>query len=266
MNPVLIFTVHHVLPHFDQITIPPNILEKLILKAQDMGFSFISYDEFKDILFGRQKPSKKQILLTFDDGYYDFYKFAYPVLKKHQIPAVVFIITQTISSEKRLSEPNFKAHKDINYIDDKELFLTLDEIDKMSDLVEFDSHTKSHFVCNEDDKKTIKNELLASYEKIKEIFPQKDEFGFCWPKGEFCKSALEIIRKGPYGFAFSTIDGGFCLGDDIYKIRRIDCSASSKGDGAYLKRIAKKLRIYSTPLFGDFYSKFKDKKYKKLSI
>lgn len=45
----------------------------------------------------RRKPS---CVLTFDDGWYDFYKYAYPILKMHNVPATVFLPTDFIGTNR----------------------------------------------------------------------------------------------------------------------------------------------------------------------
>jgi peptidoglycan/xylan/chitin deacetylase (PgdA/CDA1 family) len=42
-------------------------------------------------LSGRSRSRDKVVALTFDDGYLDFYHHAYPLLRKHQIPATLFL-------------------------------------------------------------------------------------------------------------------------------------------------------------------------------
>lgn len=47
----------------------------------------------------RASNSKPSCALTFDDGWYDFYKNCFPILKAHEIPATVFLPTDFIGSE-----------------------------------------------------------------------------------------------------------------------------------------------------------------------
>jgi peptidoglycan/xylan/chitin deacetylase (PgdA/CDA1 family) len=47
----------------------------------------------------RESPEPPRCVLTFDDGWIDFYKNVYPLLKKHQIPATVFLPTDFIGGE-----------------------------------------------------------------------------------------------------------------------------------------------------------------------
>ena len=263
--PICIFTMHHIAPFEDEITIYPNTLKMGLEKMLDLGYHFLSYLEFIEILKGRKEITKKSILLTFDDGYFDLYRYGFSVLKELKIPAVCFLITDTLRDKKRENyDLPHKAHASLDYQKDLDYFLNLYEIKEMqeSGLMEFDSHTKTHFSCRSEDEALLRKEFLESKQKIMEIFSQRSEFGFCYPKGHFSKTALRVIKECGYDFAFSTIDGGFCKGDDIYKIRRIDISSALKGDKDYLFKIEKKLRIYSMPYFGNLYSKFRNRKYK----
>ena len=53
-------------------------------------FNILSFDDFRSILKSKKFPKKPSILLTFDDGYIDHYKYAFPLLSKKKLKLVFF--------------------------------------------------------------------------------------------------------------------------------------------------------------------------------
>jgi peptidoglycan/xylan/chitin deacetylase (PgdA/CDA1 family) len=95
----LIFMLHRVLPEQERnqytlnrdLAITPDKLEEFIVLFKQKGYTFISLDELSDWLDNKLKIKQKFICLTFDDGYRDNLTHALPILKKHQVPATIYI-------------------------------------------------------------------------------------------------------------------------------------------------------------------------------
>lgn len=71
------------------LTLSPSLFEAAILEIKRQH-QFASLDEL--VHDGRLNHSDgPQFALTFDDGYRDNYEFAYPILKRHGVPATIFL-------------------------------------------------------------------------------------------------------------------------------------------------------------------------------
>lgn len=63
-------------------------------------FEFIDLDKFIEIIYTRKAKNKAYALLTFDDGDSEFEYAALPILKKYDIPAVIFVPTHFLDTGK----------------------------------------------------------------------------------------------------------------------------------------------------------------------
>ena len=80
------------------------------------NFNLLSNYEFIEILNSKKIPTRKSILLTFDDGYKDHYEYVYPFLKKQKISANFYPPIMCIKNSKVLdvNKINFILEKESN--------------------------------------------------------------------------------------------------------------------------------------------------------
>jgi peptidoglycan/xylan/chitin deacetylase (PgdA/CDA1 family) len=94
-------------------------------------------------------PRSLSVCLTFDDGYYDFYRLAFPFLRSHGIKSVLAVPTQYIIEETRVEpedrlRPMSRLHGDEPY--DGSFLCTWQELRELyqSGLVSIASHGHTH--------------------------------------------------------------------------------------------------------------------------
>lgn len=124
---------------------------------------------------------KKVVVLTFDDGYVDFYTNVLPLLKKYNIKANLYIITGA-TGEKFLSE---------------EQILEINN----SGLVSIGSHTVNHSNLASLGEEELNTELKDSKEYLEKLLG-KEIKTICYPYGSHNSKVLEEVPKYyEYGIA-----------------------------------------------------------------
>jgi peptidoglycan/xylan/chitin deacetylase (PgdA/CDA1 family) len=91
------------------LEVTPDYFEQLIKYFSGEGYEFLSLDDVYRRL-NEKKPGGKFLSFTFDDGYADNYIYAFPILKKYNIPCTIYVST---NYPERKASPWWYALEDL---------------------------------------------------------------------------------------------------------------------------------------------------------
>ncbi|HEX8698798.1 MAG TPA: spore coat polysaccharide deacetylase ExoL [Myxococcaceae bacterium] len=108
---ILIVSYHRVVDDFTgelQRSIPGLLISQETFRrhleeAATAGYEFGTIGDAVDVMAGRKVAKKDLCVVTFDDGYRDVYRYAYPVLKRMGVPAITYLPTEFIGTDRRFN-------------------------------------------------------------------------------------------------------------------------------------------------------------------
>ena len=157
-------------------------------------------------LFPGDEIRKNSICLTFDDAYYDFYHYVFPLLKKYNLKALLavpsaFILSDTdVMSEHRLSLKHHEIYEADNY-KTYAPFCTYTELKEMvqSGHVMVASHSMNHVNLSEDGV-DLEQEIFGSKVALEENLGFRVD-SFVLPYGKYNDAAVALASEYyPYVF------------------------------------------------------------------
>jgi len=185
-------------------TVTPEEFQKQLQYIKE-NYKVISLDQAVEYIQTDIKRISNSIVITFDDGYSDNYHNAYPLLKKYDFPATIFLISGFI---------NNKGGK----------YLSRSQIEEMmGNNISFGSHTVSHRILTSLGNEEITREIRDSKDMLKSQLGQRINF-FAYPVGskvDFNDQIREIVRSCKYTCACSNIYGMNDENADIFALKRI---------------------------------------------
>lgn len=73
-----------------------EIFEQHLQYLKDSGYYSASWEDWQSATLAKIPLPGKAVLLTFDGGYLDFFNYAFPLLKRFDFTATVFLVTESI--------------------------------------------------------------------------------------------------------------------------------------------------------------------------
>jgi len=183
------------------LSISPYTFRKELEALANNQYQTYFLKDVQDILEGNINYSTRSAILTFDDGYEDFYTDAFPLLKKYQIKSTIFIINNYIGRKGFLNKTQIKELVD-------------------SKLVEVGAHTLNHIYLKTVQEKIAKREITESKLELERMFGISVK-SFAYPFGAFDQQTLNLVKEATYSAAVSVIPGTLQNEDNIFYLSRL---------------------------------------------
>lgn len=171
---------------------------------------------YNGVGIGKQQ-SEKDIAITFDDGWADFYDNAFPILKEFGYSATVFIITDYVGQTSRW---DYRQRMHLNWDQIKEL---------AGEGIEFGSHGAGHVDLRKLDDDALEYETAGSKKIIEDKLGRPVDY-FSYPFGRFDARVRAAVENAGYEKAFS-----LSTGEDEFAISRSSVYLYDTPYSIYLK-------------------------------
>lgn len=183
-----------------KMTVSPKVFETQMQWIADHGYTTVNLDTAAAILKGEQAGPTKPIVLTFDDNNLNAYENGLPVLLKHNMTAVFYIITNRLKNPDTIDETRVK--------------------DLVSKGMDIQSHTVDHATMTALSLKKLDAELIESKNTL-EALTGKPVLHVAYPSTAQNKTVREHTKAAGYVTGTIMDPRVATPKDDLYKLPRI---------------------------------------------
>lgn len=184
----------------NNLLVPPDMFEEQIKWLKDNDFTAILLDDLIEAMETGNVP-KRPVAITFDDGYVDNYTDAYKTLKKYNMKAAFFIITDNVD-------------KDSGY-------MNLVMLKEMKDFgMAIENHTSNHLELNKLSKSEQISSIKDGQDFLRNTIGVEGQF-LCYPVGRYNDTTIEVAQELGIKAAVTTEGGISSLSDGLYQLKRL---------------------------------------------
>jgi len=175
------------------------------LKQND--YHVITLDRFLNFMEYKEQIPEKSVVIAIDDGWKSLYTIAYPILKKYNFPATLFVYTDFIGGKKALTWNQIKELADYGF--------------------DIQCHTKTHrYLTRINDGesfnhffKSVEEELIRPKKLLRKKL-NRDCNCLAYPYGQTSSLVAAMLKKHGYRAAFTVTRGGNPFYLNNYNINR----------------------------------------------
>ncbi len=161
---------------YDNLFVRPSEFESQVKFLSESGIEFLFAEDW-------HKTVGPSVMLTFDDGYLDNYTNMFPILKKYNAKATVFVIKDFVGREGYMNEDQIKEMS-------------------ASGLVSIQSHTSHHNDLTYSSREQLIEDLSGSVEYI-EALTGREVRSLAYPAGSYNELVMEVTSE-IFDFAYTT--------------------------------------------------------------
>ncbi|HFI0562358.1 TPA: polysaccharide deacetylase family protein [Streptococcus suis] len=215
--PILMYHAIHVMAPEEapnaNLIVDPATFESHLKALQGAGYYTLSPEEAYKVLTENVLPAgKKVVWLTFDDSLWDFYSYAYPLLKQYQMKATNNVITG-------FTEYGQAGH------------LTIEQIKEMQAAgLSFQGHTVNHPDLEYSSFETQITELTSSKAYLDSQLNQ-ETIAIAYPGGRYSADTVALTEQAGYKLGVTTNNGLASASDGLLTLNRVRILPTTTAEG-----------------------------------
>ena len=200
-----ILMYHMISPHlpknqskFNRLRVTPESFEKQLHWLHQNHWHTMSMAE----LAACQSIPPKTVVLTFDDGYADNYIHAFPLLKRYNMKATIYIVTERFNQDWATDKDTKLSSNELN----NEAMLTHEMVREMlsSGLIDIGSHTIHHANLPTLSAEQKEEEIAHSKTILEHTYSFTCK-SFAYPFGFYDEASIALVQKSGYTSAVTTV-------------------------------------------------------------
>ena len=247
-------------PRFRPCIVSPETFEEHLSYLDQCHYTSVTVTQFvQAIARGGDGLPPRPVILTFDDGYADFYTSALPALRRHSFTATLYIATAFVGNTSRwLQHMGEGMHPMLTWVQ-------LAEINASG--IECGAHSHTHRPLDMLPPSVVRDEIVHSKELLEEHLGQQVS-SFAYPFGYYSVPVRRIVQAVGYVSACAIKGALSSLHDDPYTLARLAikpdtgvqalAAALSTGRGplvaSQMKQVRAHLRRYVRSVYGKLWS------------
>lgn len=224
--PVVMY--HHIdkLDEHNVATIPPERFEKHLQYLREHNFDVLTLDELVDAIKSQTALSRKTVALTFDDGYLDNFTNAFPLLKKYNVPATMYITPDLVG------QPGYMNWEQLREMQQSGITIG--------------SHTRRHQYLPDASPEQWVDEIVNSRRILEEKLGVSINH-FSYPVGGFNKNIKQLVKRAGYQSAVSTNRGYDRYNKDVFELNRVTIDETDNFGAIRWAKFSGYYNLFRTP-------------------
>ena len=196
--------------HEDRLSVSPEEFKRQMDHLVSAGYRVMTLAQA--LAEGMERRSLPDVVITFDDGYQDFYRNVFPILRERNFPAVIFVVPDFI--EGKISLPRYRDSRSVTW----EMLREMREGGIM-----VGAHSVTHRELTGLDSREAKLEIEGSADIIEKQSGERPEW-FSYPRGKYSPIISRMVQNSGYRGAVTVRPGSNRRPYDYFALRRTEIS------------------------------------------
>jgi peptidoglycan/xylan/chitin deacetylase (PgdA/CDA1 family) len=187
-------------PGFKALCVPPALFADQVDYLYSRGYTILNVSQLVNIFTSNALLPERPVVLTFDDGYADFYDHALPVLSRYHLTATLYIATGFVERTSLWLRWKEETTHPV---------LTWDQIVEISNSgIECGAHTHSHPKLHRLPLAIARDEIRHSKDLLEQHL-DREVTSFAYPYGGYSWGVRRLVKEAGFTSACA-VDDAIC--------------------------------------------------------